>query len=115
MKTLKKMEEELAFFKRLEEKLIFFGNIQHCQNLQNDERFVDNHFNFEEGKVVVFCYGRTWRDLGEIVGEASVPWEGVPYLIGKKDFPVGMATPLQRHLAWRVVERYKKVMTELMS
>ena len=93
--------------KKLEELLTFYGNIQYCQNLRNSENFVENILNIDETIDIVLHS----PEAGVEYTAATVAAEEVPYFLGIKAMPGGLATPFQRWLAWNVVKKYKEPTT----
>ena len=71
-----------------------FGNIKYYQNLQGSENFVENILNFD-GSIDVILYS---SEAGTDYTAASVAAEEVPYYLGTKAMPGGVATPFQRYL-----------------
>lgn len=83
-----------------------FGNIKYYQNLQGSENFVENILNFD-GSIDVILYS---SEAGTDYTAASVAAEEVPYYLGTKAMPGGVATPFQRYLGWRVAKKLATLM-----
>lgn len=116
MMNLKKFEEELNFFKELEEKTMYAEYIVACQEMIESVGDLFAYITIDEdGEARICSYADYfhWPEEVHSIGVASL--EDVPYILGKKTLPVGVSNPLQVSLARKVLERYKKVMTNPMS
>lgn len=78
-----------------------FGNIKYYQNLQSSLNFVENVLNIDE-TIDIILYS---PDAGVEYSAATVAAEEVPYYLGTKAMPGGLATPFQRFLGWKVVKK----------
>lgn len=86
---------------KLMKDLEFFGDIQYSKNLQNSENFVENVLDID-GNIDIIMYS---PDAGTDYTAATVAAEEVPYYLGTKAMPGGVATPFQRYLGWKVVKK----------
>lgn len=78
-----------------------FGNIKYYQNLQGSENFVENILDID-GNIDIIMYS---PDAGTDYTAATVAAEEVPYYLGTKAMPGGVATPFQRFLGWKVAKK----------
>lgn len=83
-----------------------FGNIKYYQNLQNSLNFVENVLDID-GNIDIIMYS---PDAGTDYTAATVAAEDVPYYLGTKAMPGGVATPFQRYLGWKVVKKLATLM-----
>ena len=86
---------------KIEEALKFFGDIKYYQNMKISENFVEEVLNFD-GSIDIIMYS---PDAGTDYTAATVAAEEVPYYLGTKAMPGGVATPFQRFLGWKVVKK----------
>lgn len=78
-----------------------FGNIKYYQNLQGSENFVENVLDID-GNIDIIMYS---PEAGVDYTAVTVTAEKVPYYLGTKAMPAGMATSFQRFLGWKVAKK----------
>lgn len=86
---------------KIEETLNYFGNIKYYQNMKKSENFVEEVLNFD-GSIDIIMYS---PDAGTDYTAATVAAVDVPYYLGTKAMPGGVATSFQRFLGWKVVKK----------
>lgn len=89
---------------RIEETLKFFGDIKYYQNFKTSENFVEEVLNFD-GSIDVIMHS---PEAGVDYVAVTVTATEVPYYLGTKAMPGGVATPFQRYLGWKVLNKYKE-------
>lgn len=81
--------------------LDFFGNIKYVQNIKSSENFIEETLNFD-GSIDIVLYS---PEAGVEYTAVTVTAKEVPYYLGTKAMPGGMATPFQRFLGWKVAKK----------
>lgn len=81
--------------------LDFFGNIKYVQNIKSSENFIEETLNFD-GSIDVIMHS---PEAGVDYVAATVTATEVPYYLGTKAMPGGVATPFQRFLGWKVAKK----------
>lgn len=116
MKNLKQIYAEKESFTKLEKDLEFFDNILYCKELMRSHLFLRITIDEDCDARILCLYDQySFEDSGEYWCKGLVPYEGIPYLLGKKPLPVGLACSTQISLAKKLVKRYKEIMANPMS
>lgn len=86
---------------KLMKDLEFFGDIKYYQNMKSSENFVEEVLNFD-GSIDVVLHS---PEAGVDYTAVTVTAKEVPYYLGTKAMPGGVATPFQRFLGWKVAKK----------